>query len=99
MTKGEIHKNLWEVTTAHIVCSKVTMSAGDFDKHIAGVISEDYSEFIQCYDGIKSIMDLNARTDVCCLYSATTDVALLRLPPMINLVATKLHVNYDIPKV
>ena len=40
------------------------------------------------------------------LYSATTDVALLRLPPMINLVATKLHVsansglrNYDIPKV
>ena len=42
------------------------MSAGDFDEHIAGVISEDYSKFNKCYDRIKSIMDLNARTDVCC---------------------------------
>lgn len=44
------------------------MPAGDFDEHIAGVISEDYSKFNKCYDRIKSIMDMNARTDVFCLY-------------------------------
>ncbi len=65
------------------------MSAGDFDEHIAGVISEDYSKFNKCYDRIKSIMDMNARTDVCC-FVFTTDVA---LPPMINLVATNLYVS------
>jgi hypothetical protein len=63
------------------------------------VISEDYSK-IECYDRIKSIMDLNARTQMCVvLYSKESynrsDVALLRLPPMIKalLEATKLHVS------
>ena len=41
------------------------MPAGHFDNHIAAIdaakISEDYSEFIECHDCIKSIMDLNAR--------------------------------------
>jgi len=68
MTKGEIHKNLWEVTTAYVVCSRLMMPAGDFDEHIAGVISEDYSKFHKCYDRIKSIMDLNTRTDRCVLF-------------------------------
>ena len=44
------------------------MPAGDFDEHIAGVISEDYSKFHKCYDRIKSIMDLNTRTDRCVLF-------------------------------
>jgi hypothetical protein len=65
---------------------KLTMPADDY---IAAIDAAK----IECYDRIKSIINLNARTDVCCLYSATTDVALLRLPPMINLEATKLHVS------
>lgn len=96
MVEGEIHKNLWVVTAAHVVCSKLTMPTGDFDAHIAAMkaaaISGDYSKIV-CRDRIESIIELNARTDVCCLYSATTDVALLRLPPMINRAATKLHVS------